>query len=171
MMTLSVYIKDAKPPEMARRQFNAIVRLGLEAAARHWITHFLPLHFDPRAVQRYQYDARGRRYLERKRRGGPVRAWRSAATVPAPRPAAPLVYTGELKRTLLEKPPNSYRLVLAATANKQTVRVKIPFPHPLRPENAPELVRLTNDEIAEMQRVAIETVRRELAAAKEGATP
>lgn len=156
MYTLSVTIKQKRGPELIQSKLNEMVRQALKAAALFWIKEFMPLHFQEGAYQRYSYAARGARYNAIKRKAETVRDWHSGNKMPRPKPAAPLVWTGSFREQLLNRTPQAFNMSIAATKTKQTVRVKLPCPHPLNPKNASEPGRLITEEIRQMQKVAIQ---------------
>jgi hypothetical protein len=168
---LTVRIKKTNPPEIRLRELNAIIREGLTVVAGWWITECLPKHFLPSGVQRYGYSARKPSYLAVKRRMQKVRLWeagyKKGAWVPAPKPPGPLVWTGELRRTLLEKSPEDFNIKAIATSKKQTVRVPCPIPHPMSKEQTGELTRIINEEFRMMHEIAFEYIAAKLDAIKE----
>lgn len=160
MITFKTYIRKNKPPEIMQREFNSLVREALTEAAKWWIEHFLPLHFEPSAVRRYGYAARKAEHNAIKRRARMVKKPGTAQTyVPAPKPPAPLVYTGELKREVLSRPVSAFKIKATATGKKQKVRVPVRIPHPINPKNSGELTKLVNEELKMMHFVAMETLK------------
>lgn len=155
--TLSTKIKEkGNSASLMRRELNDATREALRAAAKFWIKKFLPLHFELQAVQRYGYAARDRVYRRIKREIERIKiAEFSDVTVPAPKPAKPLVWTGEMRDEVLGRPLSEYKIKARATAKKQTVKVPVRIPHPLNPKNSGELTRLINEEIRAMQRIAL----------------
>jgi hypothetical protein len=154
MYKLSIVIKQERPPELLQRNLNEIVRRVLTQTAQYWLVYFREKHFDPGAFQRYGYEARSAKYNAIKRRALTVKDWQGREHT-APKPPAPLVWSGSLRDAVLKKSPADFNIVARATANRQTVSVKIPIPHPLNPKNAGEIGRLIPSEVRAMQEYAV----------------
>ena len=152
--------------------FNNTVRIAMEKVGYYWRDNFLPLHFTPGAVQRYNYVARSDRWQNIKRKAqwvtkrGFVRDGKRygagvGEVVPATQPPLPLVWTNELRESVL---PGSHLVAKAtATSNKVTVRIPIKLPHPMREIHAKELVKINAEENRKLSSMAVQETRRMLA--------
>lgn len=161
-VTFEVQITELRPAEMLQRVFNGLVRQALEAAARFWLRAILPRHFEPAASARYNYRGRSARWRRIKAEVTTIRK-RDGSLVNAPKPPAPLVWSGDMKKDVLGKPIDSFTVRATATSNRQIVRVRVPLPHPIHPANAGELTRLNEPDRQEMQAVAVAELKRLLA--------
>lgn len=142
---------------------NKFVREAGEFAGRHAIRNYLPLHFQPGAVQRYRYSARRSEYNKIKQRMRRVRPWitggKRGVAKPAPKPPAPWVWSGDLRDKLLSKSPEDFNIRSTATSKTQKVQIKLPTPHPISRDHRGELGRITNAEMKEMSKLAIQHYR------------
>lgn len=132
MIKFRAMVKRELDFQVMASKINEMTRVALTSIGMLWISDFLPLHFLPSAVQRYGYTARSRRTLARKYK-------KNGST-------APLVDTGKFRDSVLHKSPLDFNIVARATTNKQTVKVKVPVPHPLNPKNAGEIRQSVNAE-------------------------
>ena len=145
---------------MKARALNSVVREGLVSAGIWWVENALPKHFDPSAVQRYDFEARNAAYLAVKRKMVKVREWESGHRgqwIPAPKPPGPLIWTGKLREST-QRSPSSFAIRATATANKKFVKVPVPLPHPMSEANCSELVRMIQSEADAMGKVAWELI-------------
>lgn len=145
MLALRVRIKEIMPPDVTLREWNKWIALAFREAGEYWIREFLPQHFTPGAVQRYRYQARKRQYLERKRRARLLRDWRGRHFVPT-KPPLPLVYSGAVKDELLSRPISAFNIRATATSNRQSVKVPLRLPHPMRAQQLSELRAMIHEE-------------------------
>lgn len=141
---LSLQLTITKSYEKLKtRRFAEHVRASLAVAAKLWNDEFLPLHFQAGAQQRYHYVARAKstwaRKLARARKTGQ-------------QPLA-LVEGGEFRAAALT-PVAEKKVITAATASRQRVRVRLNVPHRIPVKNQGEGTRLVNAELRAMQRVA-----------------
>lgn len=168
MIPISVKVKKIAPPEIKLRLLNNIIRDALYQAGVKWVTDYLPKHFEPSAVQRYQYGARNPKYNIIKRRMTRVRTWRRGKKggdwIPAPDPKGPLVWTGNLRDSLLRKSPQDFNIKATSSSSKHQVKVPCPLPHPMSAENAAELVRMNNEEFEVLQKYVFEIIQTRLEA-------
>jgi hypothetical protein len=118
-------------------KFKAIASEILPVLIRHWHAHMLPRHFEPGAVQRYGYQARGEKYNTRKRRQG------------NPRPLVGLNYKGHHAGEAME----SLRLGIGMRNKKDGKRGVMVAPkyfYQIRgaaPDKPNEATRTTEDEV------------------------
>ncbi len=150
MIPIIARIQRKAPPEIRLREMNKIIRDGLYETGVKWVSDCLPLHFEPSAVQRYQYHARSSKYLFVKNRATRVRLWRRGRKggewITAPQPKGPLCWTGTLRTSVLTKTPTAFNIKTTSTSTKHTLRVPVPLPHPMPASTTPELVRINQEE-------------------------
>lgn len=157
MYRLNLKITQSRPPELLMREWNSLVREALEQdVAKFWIANYLPLHFQPSAVQRYSYAARTDKYLRRKRTKDKVKI--KTKVVPIWKPTGPLILTGELMNSLLGKSPEAFNSKATVTSKKWQLRVPLRIPHPINPRNSGELSRLVKEETSKLQSLAIKSI-------------
>jgi hypothetical protein len=165
MLTFKITLTQTRDlAAIPKRELNNIFKAGFEEAGRFWLKEFAPLHFGNSATHRYNYAARSPRTLRIKARAQFVRHWKTRERVPLRRPNGALVWTGDLKDTVLRlaSDPSKVKLASSGVGGKEYVRVKIPLPHPMRFTNAEELTRLIPSEIAAMQNVAMNYIHSRL---------
>ena len=151
-------IRKLRPVGMKMRQFNDIVRDAAEQdVAPYWIANFLPMHFEPSAVQRYSYAARRERYTRAKRRFGVDR---------------PLVWSERLRKELLGRPAAAFNASARSTSKKCSLKIPLRYGnvHRMQAAQADELRRLVARETAELRIIWINGIRRRLAAGREQET-
>ncbi len=174
-----VFVKRNRPPGLVMRRWNAIVTLALNETGKFWIKEFLPLHFQPSAVQRYSLAARRSAYLLIKQKVDYLNIgfWSQkqhqyiGQRVKIAKPTAPLVLTGNLRDSLLAKARGGgLTIKTTATSNKAIVRVKCPIPHPINPKNKGEITRLIRPEIEAMNKVFVRMIKDEIAKLQESST-
>ena len=158
MIPFTVRVKRHNTIGLALRQWNKVVSNAMQAAGRHWVTKFLPLHFQPGAQQRYRLQSRALGYRKRKQDAIRVKSSVSGEMVPATKPPAPLVFAGDLKRRM-EQGVNSFNIRATATQKRARCMIALPLTHPMRKEYAPEVKKLTAGEFSEMRRIAGESIR------------
>lgn len=157
----SVKIQETKPTELMQRSFNGMVKRSMEKAGEMWIKEFLPIHFTPKAVQRYRYAKRSDTLNAIKRRARQITN-EAGVKVPMEKPPSPFVWTGEMKREVLGRSVDEFNIRTTATSNKVKAKVPVRIPHPLNPKNAGEIPRLVRDEIKAMKVVTVEALGKEL---------
>lgn len=169
--------------DIRQKDFEAIVKQSLSAAAELWVKEYLPKHFEPEAMQRYGLRRRSRNWNRQKNRGwirsdsffakqnaklgiSPPNFYVQITPQP-PGQEQPLVARGDLKRHVLSN-------AMANLANAKfsgikgagvgaapiTISVKLPFPHPLNPLYKGELVKMTSWERKHVQGRFHATMRR-----------
>lgn len=142
MIPLASVIRSIGPHVATQRQINDAARAGLQAGAMLYMSTYWPLRFLPDGAARYHFHKRTNKYDARK-----VRMQRAGLIV-GPQPT-PFLFRGDLKESLLTKPASSYRVQATATSARANVKIRIPFPHPMRPHTAAELKkRLAIEEAA-----------------------
>lgn len=162
MYRLNIKIRQSRPPELLLREWNRLVREALEEdVAPYWILNYLPLHFEPGAVQRYSYAARQEKYNRKKRTRDVVKI--KGKVVPLAKPTGPLVLTGELRTSLLGKTPEQFNSKATVTSKKWQLRIPLRIPHPINPRNSGELSRYIHEEISRLQMIAIRGINKRMA--------
>lgn len=163
--TFSMTVKEQRPKWLgSQREFNEIVRHALRSAAAWWLHFMLPKHFEPGAARKYKYTPRNSRYQRTKYFMGLQGRYitkRGPGDIPegtkvlATFPPAPLVWTGDMKAKVLNRPVNEYIAASRATAtsNRQRIRVPIPLGHPIPSHNTHELTVVTTEEMSELRHV------------------
>lgn len=150
-MPAKLFHKFTKPEDVKQSDWNRWIREGYTAAGLLWVQHYALKHFEPGAVQRYQYSPRKDKY--RRKRAAIARARGEQP--------ADWVFSGVARGIARMRAANPFmaRVNARATSNKQFVQVPIPIGHAIRPgrtDLSSELGRLTNDEMIAMTRVVRE---------------
>lgn len=139
---IALFIKDS-----GQRTFNAMLAESLKEAGKLAVG-FLDRHFTKGAVQAYGYSARGRAYLEAKRR---KKYWKiKGKSYPVKKPPRPLVLVGDLEKAIKGRTPASYRIRATATRTRHKLKIPVRLPHPLYARHAEELGRLKQAEVDDM---------------------
>lgn len=129
------------------------VRAGLMAAVEHWHTTMMPGHFTPKAVAKYDYAPRTKKYMIRKAR--------------REHHQNPLMYTGDSR----DYAKGLARFTSTSLAGTSIATVAMMMPgyfvkHPNKGANfidkPDELTRTTPDEQEDLGRVMVQTIMREL---------
>jgi len=155
---LAFQITTDQPADISARGWRRALVAGWFAVGVYHDEVVQPRKFEPGAEQRYQYQARSKKYLERKQRGGEA-TWKIKDGG-----RTPLVYSGVTRtRTLARQLPRAF-----------PTRVWVDIPTPpyiqMRPDrrrwNMPamgvELTSVTPDEIREMEKIFIAAVEAQL---------
>lgn len=138
---------------IGRRGYQEAGRLAIAAAAHHWWSKFLPLHFTNVAYLRYRYAGRDKRTneLKRERRPWPF----GEHTAPAIGEVKPLVYSGRSRQLALSR-----ENIHATAPNYQTYRADVIIDAPAfnfgagkRIDMRDEVTRTNPSELATMERI------------------
>lgn len=124
-LNISIKLQDQKPAGSTQRAWNDAVRAGLREAGRFWVRNYLPLHFTVGAIRRYGYPALQRKYLVKKFRA--TRAFDRSLGIWVPRQPGhiPLVWTGAMRNSLLQRSVDSFNYQVTATASHGTLKVPL----------------------------------------------
>lgn len=169
MIPLKITVHRLKPAWMNLREFQGMVKRAMGEAAAFWARELRPLHFAPNAAQRYGYASRSARTLLKKREKAYAFDRQMKMARPLMKPPRPLVYFGDLERTVMSGSPGTYRIAAMArsraTGSKYLLRIPVPaakpLPHPLNPKISSsgkgagrgDLVVLAAEEVRMMKQV------------------
>ncbi len=159
----------AKAAGLAQKKINWAYRIAGMEAAYYWVNNYLHMHFEPRAFQRYGYARRSFRWNEKKARVNRAYSKNTGQWYDAPKPPAPMVWTGELREHVLGR-RNSYQAKatskFASGDRKQVLNITLPIHlnHPINPRNAGELTRLAPSEWRVMRGIVFQKAKKHLRA-------
>jgi hypothetical protein len=124
-INLSVDLQGQKPEGTTQRVWNEAVRKGLREAGRFWVRNYLPIHFTVAAIRRYEYPPITQKYLRKKLRAR--RAWDRSLGIWVPRQPGhiPLVWTGAMRNSLLQRSVDSFNYQVTATASHGTLKIPL----------------------------------------------
>ena len=161
---MKIYIAmDMEAPELSQRAIRRASVAGMSAVGAVYEDEVKPRKTEPGAAQRYGYQQRQPKYLERKR-GGYVRDRMTGARYPIPEGGTrDLVYTGRTRAALRQAN------LVRAYPTRATVRLAaLPTYIRIRPWKSghppmgEEITRVTPDEIRRMETRYQEEAQRQL---------
>jgi len=112
-------------PGASAKGWNDAIRSGLRMAAEHWLKWMMPEHFTTQGARKYQYPPIGSRYLSRKLNKTRVFDYAAQLWVHRQKGHIPLVWTGAMRASLLQRPPSQFNIRTTSTQNR--VRLQIPL--------------------------------------------
>ena len=150
MIVLSFHesVRGMRPADAMISTFNGYVRNALRDTVQYWLVYFRSMHFGPQAARRYGHNPRSAKYAAIKRRARWIYSPRLKVKVPATFPPENLVWTGDLKRDILQRPVSAFNIRSISTSNKTEARAKIQSPHPMRSAQWYELTTVIDAEQA-----------------------
>jgi hypothetical protein len=158
-----IIVHGLKPDDMMWAEWHQWVREGMVEAAKWLIENNLRRDkWKAGAGDKYHFDPRDRKYLNKKMFAKFVRDPETGIYVPPRKPTQDLVYIGYLVDYIKGKPADAYNIEKTSVQTRVRVRVPIPTPHRMQKAQYEELGEWTLYEYVAMRRILFSYIARKL---------